>query len=193
MVVIFACATADTGTEQERTASPSTCTVHAPHCATPQPYFVPVRPTCSRITQSRGVVGSTSTSWDLPLIVRRILDPPVLVPPADADGAISFCVGKYEPNRPACHYPEIIMRCSKQWVAEWAGVGFGGVKSPDDRRRPSDRLHRAHPRVLPRARLRQSLRLGPARRRPLPAAQEAARAIAGDDRHHRRALSGRQG
>ena len=24
------------------------CTVQAPHCATPQPYFVPVRPTCSR-------------------------------------------------------------------------------------------------------------------------------------------------
>ena len=71
-MVIFACATAETGTEQERTAIPSMCTVHAPHCATPQPYFVPVRPTFSRMTHSNGVVGSTSTSWDFPLMVRRI-------------------------------------------------------------------------------------------------------------------------
>ena len=47
---------------QERTATPSMCTVQAPHCAMPQPYLVPVRPTCSRITHSSGVLGSTSTS-----------------------------------------------------------------------------------------------------------------------------------
>src|SRR5580704_2115008 len=51
----------DTGVLQERTGRPSRCTVQAPHCATPQPYFVPVRPRCSRKTQSRGVDGSTST------------------------------------------------------------------------------------------------------------------------------------
>src|SRR5436309_7777679 len=62
---------------QERTAAPSTCTVHAPHCAMPQPYFVPVRPTCSRITHSNGVVGSTSTLCDCPLMVRAtIFEPP---------------------------------------------------------------------------------------------------------------------
>jgi hypothetical protein len=47
--------------------------VHAPHCATPQPYLVPVRPTCSRITQRSGVFGSTSTLWDLPLMDSRTM------------------------------------------------------------------------------------------------------------------------
>ena len=61
MVVIFLPSTALTGITQERTAAPSMCTVQAPHCATPQPYLVPVRPTCSRITHSSGVLGSTST------------------------------------------------------------------------------------------------------------------------------------
>src|SRR5579872_5014514 len=36
----------------------------------PQPYLVPVRPTFSRIAQSSGVSGSTSTLIDFPLIVR---------------------------------------------------------------------------------------------------------------------------
>ena len=60
MVVIFLPSAALTGTTQERTGSPSMCTVQAPHCATPQPYLVPVRPTCSRIAHSSGVSGSTS-------------------------------------------------------------------------------------------------------------------------------------
>src|ERR1700687_462174 len=59
-----------TGTLQERIAVPSIWTVQAPHCAMPQPYFVPVRATFSRIAQSSGVSGSTSTSKVLPLIVR---------------------------------------------------------------------------------------------------------------------------
>src|SRR4029077_7814503 len=50
-----------TGTEHERTSEPLTCTEQAPHCATPQPYLVPVRPTCSRIAHSSGVSGSTCT------------------------------------------------------------------------------------------------------------------------------------
>ena len=61
MVVIFLPSTALTGTEHERMATPSTCTVQAPHCATPQPYLVPVRPTFSRIAHSSGVSGSTLT------------------------------------------------------------------------------------------------------------------------------------
>src|SRR5256884_9084681 len=73
MVVIFLPSTALSGSEHERIGTPLTCTVQAPHCAMPQPYLVPVRPTCSRMTHSRGVVGSTSTSWDLPLIVRRMV------------------------------------------------------------------------------------------------------------------------
>jgi hypothetical protein len=35
----------------------------------PQPYFVPVRPTCSRMTHKSGVSDSTATSWTLPLML----------------------------------------------------------------------------------------------------------------------------
>src|SRR5215467_11236941 len=73
MVVICLPSAALTGTTQERTALPSMCTVQAPHCAMPQPYLVPVRPTCSRIAHSRGVLGLTLTSMELPLIVKRII------------------------------------------------------------------------------------------------------------------------
>src|SRR6266851_5700817 len=67
MVTILSAAfTLPTGIEHERTTSPFRCTEHAPHCATPHPYLVPVRPTCSRITQSSGVSGSTCTSRTLP-------------------------------------------------------------------------------------------------------------------------------
>src|SRR5262249_13639279 len=80
MVVICLPSAALTGITQERTALPSTCTVHAPHCAMPQPYLVPVRPTCSRIAHSRGVLALTSTSMDLPLIVKRT----IAFPPPDS-------------------------------------------------------------------------------------------------------------
>src|SRR5216684_8892190 len=73
MVVIFLPSAAATGITQERTAAPSRCTVQAPHWAMPQPYLVPVRPTCSRIAQSKGVLGSTLISWVLPLIVKRAM------------------------------------------------------------------------------------------------------------------------
>src|SRR6476659_10735764 len=70
MVTILSLAfTAESGIEQERCTSPLMCTEQAPHCATPQPYLVPVSPTCSRITQSRGVSLSTSTSRTLPLML----------------------------------------------------------------------------------------------------------------------------
>ena len=59
-----------TVTPQERIATPSICTVQAPHCAMPQPYLVPVSPTFSRIAHSRGVSSSTSTLIVLPLILR---------------------------------------------------------------------------------------------------------------------------
>src|SRR5688500_10543414 len=92
MVVIFALAAALTGMTQERTAAPLTCTVHAPHCATPQPYFVPVRPTCSRITHSSGVFGSTSTSCVLPLIVKRTIA--LLLPVDLMRGELLYSRGK---------------------------------------------------------------------------------------------------
>src|SRR3989441_10405906 len=73
MVVIRLPTATLTGVTQERPALPSRCTVHAPHSATPQPYLVPVRPTCSRIAHSSGVPGSTLTSLVLPLIVKRAM------------------------------------------------------------------------------------------------------------------------
>src|ERR1041384_3912764 len=54
---------------QERTALPSTCTVHAPHRPEPQPNLVPVSLRCSRTTQSNGVLASTSTLAAVPLTV----------------------------------------------------------------------------------------------------------------------------
>src|SRR6187401_1831911 len=66
MVTICAPSAAETCTWQERCARPSMCTVQAPQNPAPQPYFVPVRPTMSRIAQSRGVLGSASTETGLP-------------------------------------------------------------------------------------------------------------------------------
>jgi hypothetical protein len=54
--------TSFTGTLHERTAAPSTCTVHAPHAATPHPNFVPVNPTTSRIAHKSGISPGTSRS-----------------------------------------------------------------------------------------------------------------------------------
>src|SRR6185503_9638678 len=65
-VVIFLPSAAATGRMHDRVAAPSTWTVHAPHWAMPQPYLVPVRPTCSRKAQSRGVSPSTFTSTAFP-------------------------------------------------------------------------------------------------------------------------------
>ena len=67
MVVTFAPLSAPIGTEQERIGLPSICTVQAPHCAIPQPNFVPVRPTMLRNAQSSGVSGSISIWCVVPL------------------------------------------------------------------------------------------------------------------------------
>src|SRR5580658_2916498 len=72
MVVTFFPSARETGATQERTACPSICTVHAPHSAMPQPYFVPVRFRESRITHSKGVDGGSSTVTGLPLTVNEI-------------------------------------------------------------------------------------------------------------------------
>src|SRR5215467_13435011 len=70
MVVICLPTAAATGVEHERTATPSIWTVQAPHCAMPQPYLVPVRPTFSRNAHKSGILGSTSTLCDWPLMLR---------------------------------------------------------------------------------------------------------------------------
>src|SRR6266478_5531015 len=55
------------GMIQERTATPSMCTVQAPQSAMPQPNFVPVMPSTSRNTHKSGVSLSTSTVRSTPL------------------------------------------------------------------------------------------------------------------------------
>src|ERR1700722_17738793 len=79
MVVICLPTASFTSTPQERIATPSTWTVQAPHCAMPQPYFVPVRPTFSLIAHSSGVSGSTSTSKDFPLTTRFAITAPLVL------------------------------------------------------------------------------------------------------------------
>ena len=61
--------TADIGVWHDRTALPSTWTVHAPQNPPPQPNFVPVRPSSSRRYQSSGMSGSPSNDRLDPLIV----------------------------------------------------------------------------------------------------------------------------
>src|SRR6267142_2081495 len=58
-----------------RAAAAMICTEQAPHCATPQPYLVPVRPACSRMTQSSGVSASTCTSRTRPLMLSFAMGP----------------------------------------------------------------------------------------------------------------------
>ena len=55
--------------------APSTCTVQAPHCAMPQPNFVPVIPSSSRMTQRSGVSGSISSEYAFPFTVSAIMEP----------------------------------------------------------------------------------------------------------------------
>src|SRR5215472_994038 len=64
--------TVETRVVQERVASPSTCTVQAPHSDMPQPNFVPVRPSVSRNTHKSGVSGATSTDRSFPFTVNEM-------------------------------------------------------------------------------------------------------------------------
>src|SRR5215813_2466919 len=65
-----------TAVAQARVAWPSTCTVQAPHSATPQPYFVPVSPNSSRRYQSSGIDGSPSKDCVCPLTCNLTIWPP---------------------------------------------------------------------------------------------------------------------
>src|SRR5688572_5653394 len=56
----------------ERIASPLRCTTQAPHCATPHPYFVPFNFATSRIAHNKGIWGSTSSLYALPLILHEM-------------------------------------------------------------------------------------------------------------------------
>ena len=60
IVVICAFAAALTGRMQLRVGLPFRCTVQAPQAPIPQPNFVPLSPSSSRMTHSKGASGSTS-------------------------------------------------------------------------------------------------------------------------------------
>src|SRR5215471_11121968 len=68
-------ATSDIAMLQERIASPLRCTVQAPQSATPQPNFVPVRPSSSRKYHMRGIDGSPSNVRPCPLTVTLTIRP----------------------------------------------------------------------------------------------------------------------
>src|SRR5215467_8721866 len=76
MVVISCPATRPTCVIHDRVALPLTWTVHAPHIAMPQPYFVPVKPIVSRMTHKRGVSSSTFTECVFPLTLRESMATP---------------------------------------------------------------------------------------------------------------------
>src|SRR5258708_19187652 len=76
MVVTSRPSVAASGNEEERTGSPSMWTVHAARRAIPQPNLVPVRRSCSRSTQRRGVSGSASTWRGSPLTLNLCIAPP---------------------------------------------------------------------------------------------------------------------
>ena len=65
--------TRDAGVTQARTGAPFRCTVQAPQRAIPQPYFVPVKPSASRRTQSSGVDGSSSKRAGFPLTLNSTM------------------------------------------------------------------------------------------------------------------------
>jgi hypothetical protein len=69
---MFPFATAVTGMLHDSAMFPSRMTVHAPHWERPQPNFGPFNPRASRKTYSSGVLGSVSTTRDLPFTVSEI-------------------------------------------------------------------------------------------------------------------------
>src|SRR5712691_12040866 len=86
MVVTDSPSTIDTGVMQERMGLPSTCTVQAPHAATPQPNLVPVSLRCSRSTHRSGTSPSTLTSFRCPLTVNATIGQSSLVHPPPLTG-----------------------------------------------------------------------------------------------------------
>src|SRR5438093_8760632 len=142
MVVIFLPTAADTGITHERVALPSTCTVQAPQSAMPQPYLVPVRPTCSRIAHSSGVLGSTFTSLVLPLIVRRAMSAPspgrsaetIRYPAREGKG------WRRRSSRQACHQLHRLGLVGHEREAGDAAVGPRAVVLAD----PRDGAHQRH-------------------------------------------------
>src|ERR1051325_9945034 len=73
MVVIRRPATDRIGVTQDRTATPSSSTVQAPHCPSPHPYLLPVRSKSSRSTLSKLRSGSAATLVWYPLSFNSVM------------------------------------------------------------------------------------------------------------------------
>src|SRR5258705_1619070 len=99
MVVIFLPTASLTEVWQDRTASPLTWTVQAPHRPAPHPNFVPVICNCSRMTQSSGVSLDASTDIFRPLIVRLGMFAPRPVYEAAYGGISLLGLGWHPPGK----------------------------------------------------------------------------------------------
>src|SRR5215813_8915302 len=73
MVMTSRLPTVRDGVMQERMARPPTRTVHAPHCARPQPKCVPVSPRSLRSTYSSGTSGSSESTSRVRPFTRMVI------------------------------------------------------------------------------------------------------------------------
>src|SRR5215475_6570852 len=73
MVMTSRLPTLRAGVMQERMARPPTRTVHAPHCARPQPKCVPVSPRSLRSTYSSGTSGSSDSTSRVRPFTRMVI------------------------------------------------------------------------------------------------------------------------
>src|SRR4026207_266099 len=89
------------GVTHDRVGVPFTCTVHAPHCATPQPNLVPVSPSSSRTTQSSGASPGCSECASLPLTVNLTI---VFPPQESTSYSENLCLGT--PPQPRAQRPK---------------------------------------------------------------------------------------
>src|SRR5260370_6125752 len=106
MVVTITPSAWATGMAQDCAAVPSRCTVQTPQTPMPQPYFVPVRPSSSRRTQSNGVSGADTMLWTIPLTERFMhVSSLVLCPviPGAAGGWRRRCAGGCKAAGVAAH------------------------------------------------------------------------------------------
>src|ERR1700744_6339424 len=118
MVTIFLPTASLTMVWQDRTASPLTWTVQAPHRPAPHPNLVPVICNCSRMAQSSG--GSPAASTDLlcPLIFRvaiLLLPLPVYVPLTTATH-VGWVAGRPPGKRPvAAQHDRVAVERQSIW------------------------------------------------------------------------------
>src|SRR6266566_4511071 len=125
-VLIFRFCALLTAVLHDRTARPSSITVQQPHRERPQPNFGPFNPRSSRNTYSSGVLGSVSTTRDLPFTFSEIRAITSSLPQRaeaepfrplnqDSESPLPIWVHPPEPNvHPV--FPEWKHRCFVKWA-----------------------------------------------------------------------------